>query len=269
MESLQGFFGSSTNPKVEPLSALYWAIFEDVFHARKYTEGKKKGQFVYPQQYNSTGESEATKKFFKATGRKRAEKVLAWADENMSPKTKQWMENVRRELEAEEAKTELSLIASDKDDLRRQKASEQDKSIAASDKKKADQTFTIDKKLKGDLKNFEVIRQAMKGVAEDILPIDYMLAKVYGGEPLPIPKAIVSALSEQFHPVTMALVADGNLKEALESISNTSSNKKVRSIARKLSEFVGSTKIQIAPDLDMAGQFDPKTNTVYVHPNRS
>ena len=267
MESLQGFFGSSTNPKVDPLSALYWAIFEDVFHARKYTEGKKKGQFVYPQQFNSKGESEATKKFFKATGRKRARKVLEWANENMSPKTKQWMENVRRELQAQEAKTELSLVASDKADLRRQKASEQDKSIAAAEKTpKAERTDRSNEKLRQDLSNFNTIRDTQVGEAKDISIIDYMLGKVYGGEPLPIPKAIVSALSERFHPVTMALVTDGNLKEALESISTSSSNQKVRDIARKLSEFAGNTKIQIAPDLDMAGQFDPKTNTVFIHP---
>ena len=267
MESLQGFFGSRTNPKVEPLSALYWAIFEDVFHARKYTEGKKKGKFVYPQQFNSTGESEATKKFFKATGRKRAGEVLAWADENMSPKTKQWMENVRRELRAEEAKTQLSLIASDKDDLRRQKASEQDKSIAAAEKTpKTERTDRSNEKLRQDLSNFNTIRKTQVGVVKDVSPTDYIIGKTYSGEALPLPSAIVSALSERFHPVTMALVADGNLKEALESISNTSSNQKVRGIARKLSEFVGSTKIQIAPNLDMAGQFDPKTNTIYINP---
>ena len=64
----------------------------------------------------------------------------------------------------------------------------------------------------------------------------------------------------------MALVADGNLKEALEVIGNTSSDRDVRNIARKLSQFIGNTKIQITPDLDMAGQFDPKTNTIYINP---
>ena len=77
-----------------------------------------------------------------------------------------------------------------------------------------------------------------------------------------------------------ALLKKGDLKGALQSLSKSSKNKRIKQIARALSENTGTTKIELANEAslkskgydigdksDVAGMFDPRINTILLNSN--
>ena len=77
-----------------------------------------------------------------------------------------------------------------------------------------------------------------------------------------------------------ALIKKGDLKGALQSLSKSSKNKRIKQIARALSENTGTTKIELANEAslkdkgydigdksDVAGMFDPRINTILLNSN--
>ena len=84
----------------------------------------------------------------------------------------------------------------------------------------------------------------------------------------------VFGMSIKFHPDVRALLKAGELKKALEYLGKTNTNgiipSKITTLANKLANVIGDTKIVLNRNLpeDTAGLFDPKTNTVELHPDR-
>jgi hypothetical protein len=84
----------------------------------------------------------------------------------------------------------------------------------------------------------------------------------------------VFGMSIKFHPDVRALLKAGELKKALEYLGKTNANgiipSKITTLANKLANVIGDTKIVLNRNLpeDTAGLFDPKTNTVELHPDR-
>ena len=84
----------------------------------------------------------------------------------------------------------------------------------------------------------------------------------------------VFGMSIKFHPDVRALLKAGELKKALEYLGKTNANgiipSKIITLGNKLANVIGDTKIVLNQNLpeDTAGLFDPKTNTVELHPDR-
>ena len=84
----------------------------------------------------------------------------------------------------------------------------------------------------------------------------------------------VLGMSVKFHPDVRALLKAGELKKALEYLSKRNENgiipPKMVTLASKLAAKMGDTKVVLNSNLskDIAGFFDPKTNTIELHPDR-
>jgi hypothetical protein len=87
-------------------------------------------------------------------------------------------------------------------------------------------------------------------------------------------------LIDPVHGLDMALLPSirnalqrGDLQFALNAIAATSQVDRIRAIAAKLAEVVGTTKVQVMDDISpvagrtAAGLFDPETNTIYLDAN--
>jgi|TARA_R110000851_G_scaffold50624_5_gene120850 hypothetical protein len=87
-------------------------------------------------------------------------------------------------------------------------------------------------------------------------------------------------LVDPVHGLDMALlpsvrnaVQRGDLQFALNAIASTSQVDRIRQIAGRLAGVVGTTQVQVSPDLSQmvgrkaAGLFDPETNTIYIDAN--
>jgi hypothetical protein len=77
-----------------------------------------------------------------------------------------------------------------------------------------------------------------------------------------LPLDSVSNLDTPMHPVVVEMLAAGNLEAALKGLSITSQSKRVSALAKVLANNIGTTKLEIVEDLDSAGVFDPRTNTI-------
>ena len=86
------------------------------------------------------------------------------------------------------------------------------------------------------------------------------LARLRDG--LDLPKDAVAASSLPLHPEVSIALEAGNLGKALQYIASTTQNNRVRNAAIKLAGVVGDTKVEVVENLDEAGNFDPKTNTI-------
>ena len=81
-------------------------------------------------------------------------------------------------------------------------------------------------------------------------------------------------MSIKFHPDVRALLKAGELKKALEYLGKRNENNfipsKMVTLASKLAAKLGDTKVVLNSNLskDTAGFFDPKTNTIELHPDR-
>ena len=84
----------------------------------------------------------------------------------------------------------------------------------------------------------------------------------------------VLGMSIKFHPDVRALLKAGELKKALEYLGKRNENgiipSKMITLASKLAAKMGDTKVVLNSNLpkDIAGFFDPKTNTIELHPDR-
>jgi len=85
---------------------------------------------------------------------------------------------------------------------------------------------------------------------------------------LALPKDSELNLDVPMHPIVMTQLRNGDLAGALRSLATTSSNPRVKSIAKNLAKVVGETKLETSKDLKAKdgraanGLFDPETNTI-------
>ena len=83
----------------------------------------------------------------------------------------------------------------------------------------------------------------------------------------------VQGLNSQLMPTTVNGLRNGDLRGSLLSIAGTNPVLRIREIAAKLAEVVGTTKVQVMDDISpvagrtAAGLFEPDTNTIYIDAN--
>ena len=83
----------------------------------------------------------------------------------------------------------------------------------------------------------------------------------------------VHGLNQALLPSIRNALQRGDLQFALNAIASTSSIGRIRQIAAKLAEVVGTTKVQVMDDISpvagrtAAGLFEPETNTIYIDAN--
>jgi len=83
----------------------------------------------------------------------------------------------------------------------------------------------------------------------------------------------VKGLDQKLLPSIQNALQRGDLQFALDAIASTSQVKRIREIAAKLGNVVGSTQIQVVDDLSplagrrAAGLFSPEENTIYIDAN--
>ena len=119
----------------------------------------------------------------------------------------------------------------------------------------------VDKKLTRELESaFE------EGVDQGTVEyIDIMDSLALLKDDLDLPKDAVSASSVPLHPEVSGALEAGDLGKALQYIADTTLNNRVRNAAIKLAEVVGDTKVKVVENMDEAGNFDPKTNTISIN----
>ena len=79
----------------------------------------------------------------------------------------------------------------------------------------------------------------------------------------------VENLDVDLDSTTINLLAQGKLKEGLQNLSETSTNRAIKKLASKLADKIGTTKIKVRSNLTVdgtpaAGVFDPATNTIFM-----
>tara|TARA_E500000318_G_scaffold102131_1_gene106218 strand:+ start:10197 stop:16607 length:6411 start_codon:yes stop_codon:yes gene_type:complete len=89
-----------------------------------------------------------------------------------------------------------------------------------------------------------------------------------------VPTNHVIGMGIRFHPDVRALLKAGDLKKALEYLGKRNENgfipARITKLATLFANKIGTTKIVLNSNLpkDTAGLFDPKTNTIELHPDR-
>ena len=84
---------------------------------------------------------------------------------------------------------------------------------------------------------------------------------------LDLPIDEITGIDIPLHNMVLRALSSGNLKNTLLAIGATNKNERVARIAETLATVVGTTKFQIVKNLDAAGSFDPKTNTIKLNAN--
>ena len=169
--------------------------------------------------------------FFQGMGNKPAQQVLDWAKTNLSAETNTWID----ETLAKEIREMQRIESTDYVEMFRQREAK----LAA--KEMAEQA-----QIEADM------RQDLRANLDE-------LANMFEKK---LARGSVMGLDVPLHPGVRGLLRAGNLKEALSTLAATTADKRIAQMANKLAKAVGETKIEVVKDLQDAGSFDPKTNTI-------
>ena len=201
------------------------------------------------------GVSEETKAYFAQSSAKNAEQVLAWAKKNLSKETNQWIEKrvetKKKALERVTKRTKEVLKAEVKE-------AEKPSELKAQSKKTTqrvirdyvDDAAYASKEASREQRELDAEIKAIEEFFDD-LPYELRTDDVM--------------LGNELHPVTTSLLREGKLGEALRVLASLTSENRVRQLANKLADNVGSTKVEFFSDTkegSLAGGFDPQTNTI-------
>ena len=201
------------------------------------------------------GVSEETKAYFAQSSAKNAEQVLAWAKKNLSKETNQWIE---KRVEAKKKAL--------------QRVTKRTKEVLAAEVKEAERPSEL--KAQSKKTTQRVIRDyvndaayASKEASREQRELDAEIKAIeefFDDMPYELRTGDV-VLGNELHPVTVSLLRDGKLGEALRVLAGLTPDSRVRQIANKLADNVGNTKVEIffdTKDGSLAGAFDPQTNTI-------
>lgn len=96
---------------------------------------------------------------------------------------------------------------------------------------------------------------------------DRIIKTIFGGG-LPLPFDAVVDFNKEINDSVLTALQDGDISAALLALGDTSISPYVAAIAKKLSNFAGTTNVKIVDNLTdaegtkLAGMYDPKTNTI-------
>jgi len=219
--------------------------------------------------FQREGETEVEVEFMSGMGNANVAKAAAnWAYDTLSPEViktfqKQQSKYAKFALKSLGQEMEADALAADINKELEARAREQARQSKLKDLDE-EQTTTV--KLKPQsIDELEVSENdiAAMNFAEELYG---MRGEFKGGEftdfTIDLTKDAVSAAGIASHPEVMASLREGNLTRALKFIELTTPNARVAQVARKLADVVGTTKVVISNTLDVAGKFDPETNTI-------
>jgi hypothetical protein len=272
-----------------------------------------------PKFREQKGTSTSEKAKFAGTGGANTKTTLQWIEKNLSPDAKAEIDRRVIEQQNKSADVEKDTKAratQEREDTRvkqRETKIAQDVDKATAGKAKVVGTSTPSKatpktepsptaRADKAAKKEDIVKEAVEKVqgkaktkeplTEDMSP-DQLRAKiavdtakfVAGGGKIDVlnleldPKVALE-LSEALPKDVKALLKKGDLKGALQSLAKSTKSKRVKQIARALSENTGTTKIELANEAslkdkgyeigdkgDVAGLFDPRINTVILNSN--
>ena len=180
---------------------------------------------------------------------------MAWAKKNLSKETNQWIEK-----RVETKKKAL------------QRVTKRTKEVLAAEVKEAERPSEL--KAQSKKTTQRVIRDyvddaayASKEASREQRELDAEIKAIeefFDDMPYELRTGDV-VLGNELHPVTVSLLRDGKLGEALRVLAGLTPDSRVRQIANKLADNVGNTKVEIffdTKDGSLAGAFDPQTNTI-------
>jgi hypothetical protein len=272
-----------------------------------------------PKFREQKGTPTSEKAKFAGTGGANTKTTLQWIEKNLSPDAKAEIDRRVVEQQNKSADVEKDTKAratQEREDTRvkqRETKIAQDVDKATAGKAKVVGTSTPSKatpktepsptaRADKAAKKEDIVKEAVEKVqgkaktkeplTEDMSP-DQLRAKiavdtakfVAGGGKIDVlnleldPKVALE-LSEALPKDVKALLKKGDLKGALQSLAKSTKSKRVKQIARALSENTGTTKIELANEAslkdkgyeigdkgDVAGLFDPRINTVILNSN--
>ena len=272
-----------------------------------------------PKFREQKGTPTSEKAKFAGTGGANTKTTLQWIEKNLSPDAKAEIDRRIVEQQKKSADVEKDTKAratQEREDTRvkqRETKIAQDVDKATAGKAKVVGTSTPSKatpktepsptaRADKAAKKEDIVKEAVEKVqgkaktkeplTEDMSP-DQLRAKiavdtakfVAGGGKIDVlnleldPKVALE-LSEALPKDVKALLKKGDLKGALQSLAKSTKSKRVKQIARALSENTGTTKIELANEAslkdkgyeigdkgDVAGLFDPRINTVILNSN--
>jgi hypothetical protein len=272
-----------------------------------------------PKFREQKGTPTSEKAKFAGTGGANTKTTLQWIEKNLSPDAKAEIDRRVVEQQNKSADVEKDTKAratQEREDTRvkqRETKIAQDVDKATAGKAKVVGTSTPSKatpktepsptaRADKAAKKEDIVKEAVEKVqgkaktkeplTEDMSP-DQLRAKiavdtakfVAGGGKIDVlnleldPKVALE-LSEALPKDVKALLKKGDLKGALQSLAKSTKGKRVKQIARALSENTGTTKIELANEAslkdkgyeigdkgDVAGLFDPRINTVILNSN--
>jgi hypothetical protein len=179
-----------------------------------------------------------------------------WVRENLSPKNVAYMDKWVAQYTKEDLRSQKSLDKINKQQKQKANVETQVKEEAQAAKKEGD--FTPSKE---DITEFYGTKSKVRESKERMQRlVREMESDVYGESGLEASEDI-AALFNQAHPVALDLLERGQLKRALQSMSDTASSEFVRKTAEALSKITGTTKLVYGA---AKSRFDPTTNTVYL-----
>ena len=191
--------------------------------------------------------SRGERQYFNQTGKKRAKEAIDWVRANLG-------KEANAQLDALIELHEAALAAT-----KRQENTKVDRVATA--RKQAEQKRLEEEQAEKDYRRRERATRKQYLDTFDITAEDLDF----------LPDALrVDAveIDTPLHPQVVNLINKGKLVEALRALSTTTASKEVTKLASKLAKYVGTTKLQTKSSLLnaegslIAGQFDPKTNTI-------
>ena len=228
-----------------------------------------------PAYQGSKDASAAEKEFFAGKGGVHKNNALAWVRDNLSAEANMWVYNA---TESQIAKLERNpSLTGDYFDVN-QKASPSPLVLEkfVNTPQVYDGSFNAAENLAkmntiNDPKFLELQSNQPKEVREDWKAQTKQLIEKLNEankQSLALPKDSELNLDVPMHPIVMTQLRNGDLAGALRSLATTSSNPRVKSIAKNLAKVVGETKLETSKDLKAKdgraanGLFDPETNTI-------
>ena len=211
---------------------------------------------------------------FKGTDKDMAQDFVDWAKENLTEKTRDWIEMQERAITGQKERI-LSDDERDQAVLEGRESREYEaakKAEEAARKKKAKEGVIektadeIDAELEAiataQAQNDQVAAEAVEEFIDDDpatqAAYDELQAALDQDSTL---YRSAEELEAPFDASVLEAVERDDLRGAVEALARTTPNRRLRKIATKLLPYVGSTKVTTG-DLPQLGQFDPNTNTI-------
>jgi hypothetical protein len=228
-----------------------------------------------PAYQASEDASAAEKEFFAGRGGKHRKNALAWVRDNLSAEANMWVYNA---TESQIAKLERNPpLSADYYDVNQKPSTPPfglEKSVNTPQVYDGsfNEALNLAKTNRVNTPKFLALLKTLPPEQQKEIAVkikqDIEKAREAETQSLALPKDSELNLDVPMHPIVMTQLRNGDLAGALRSLATTSSNPRVKSIAKNLAKIVGETKLETSKNLKAKdgraanGLFDPETNTI-------